>query len=190
MNKERLILVVSGPSGVGKDSVVNVMMQAHPEIEISVSATTRAPRADEEDGVNYHFLARETFLDYIRRDAFIEYTVYNNEYYGTLKSEVEERMARGTTCVLVIEVEGAAHMKELYPECTTVFILPPSLEVLAARLRGRGQESEEQVEKRIEVACCVEMPLADTYDYKIVNHDMQVCAEELYGILQQRQENN
>lgn len=186
-SEQRLLLVVSGPSGVGKDSIVNAMVQQHPGIEVSVSATTRAPREGERDGEHYHFLPRAQFLEYVRQDAFFEHTVYNGEHYGTLKREVDERIGAGTTCVLVIEVEGAANMKKLYPECTTVFIMPPSLEVLAQRLRGRGQESEEEVQRRIDVAKRVELPLADTYDYIIVNNDLQQSAEELYAILQRRQ---
>lgn len=186
-SEQRLLLVVSGPSGVGKDSIVNAMVQKHPDIQVSVSATTRAPRAGERDGEHYHFLSRAQFLDYVRQDAFFEHTIYNGEYYGTLKREVDERIGAGITCVLVIEVEGAANMKKMYPECTTVFIMPPSLQVLAQRLRGRGQESEEEIRRRIDVAKRVEIPLADTYDYIIVNHDMYHSAEELYDILRQRQ---
>ncbi|MFV0413634.1 MAG: guanylate kinase [Oscillospiraceae bacterium] len=187
MNKQRLLLVVSGPSGVGKDSVVQDMVAKHPGIEVSVSATTRSLRAGEQDGVNYHYISRDQFQEYIRQNAFCEYATYAGEYYGTLKSEVDDRISKGTICVLVIEVQGAANIKKLYPGCTTVFILPPSLEVLEQRIRWRGRESEEEVKRRIAVAKEVEIPFASTYDYRIVNHNLESCAEELYQIIKAQQ---
>ena len=136
MNKQRYLLVVSGPSGAGKDTVVSRMMQKHPEIEISVSATTRAPRAGETDGENYYFLTNEQFEAKIDRGEMLEYVNYCGKYYGTPKSEVDARLDRGTTVVLVIEVVGAANIKKLYPESTLIFIMPPSMDELRARLRG------------------------------------------------------
>ena len=134
MNKQRYLLVVSGPSGAGKDTVVSRMMQKHPEIEISVSATTRAPRAGETDGENYYFLTNEQFEAKIDRGEMLEYVNYCGKYYGTPKSEVDARLDRGTTVVLVIEVVGAANIKKLYPESTLIFIMPPSMDELRARL--------------------------------------------------------
>ena len=128
MNKQRYLLVVSGPSGAGKDTVVSRMMQKHPEIEISVSATTRAPRAGETDGENYYFLTNEQFEEKIDRGEMLEYVNYCGKYYGTPKSEVDARLDRGTTVVLVIEVVGAANIKKLYPESTLIFIMPPSMD--------------------------------------------------------------
>ena len=152
MNKQRYLLVVSGPSGAGKDTVVSRMMQKHPEIEISVSATTRAPRAGETDGENYYFLTNEQFEAKIDRGEMLEYVNYCGKYYGTPKSEVDARLDRGTTVVLVIEVVGAANIKKLYPESTLIFIMPPSMDELRARLRGRGTESEEAIAGRLKRA--------------------------------------
>ena len=167
MNKQRYLLVVSGPSGAGKDTVVSRMMQKHPEIEISVSATTRAPRAGETDGENYYFLT--------------------NEQFEAPKSEVDARLDRGTTVVLVIEVVGAANIKKLYPESTLIFIMPPSMDELRARLRGRGTESEEAIAGRLKRAE-EELPYAREYDFSVENRDVDACADEIYRILKQRQQ--
>ena len=136
MNEQRRLLVVSGPSGAGKDTVVKYLMEAHPEIEISVSATTRAMRPGEAEGVNYYYMTNAQFEEKLARGEILEHVNYCGKYYGTPKSEVDRRIAAGTTVVLVIEVVGAANIKRMYPESTLVFILPPSMEELAARLRG------------------------------------------------------
>ena len=173
MNKQRYLLVVSGPSGAGKDTVVSRMMQKHPEIEISVSATTRAPRAGETDGENYYFLTNEQFEEKIDRGEMLEYVNYCGKYYGTPKSEVDARLDRGTTVVLVIEV--------------VIFIMPPSMDELRARLRGRGTESEEAIAGRLKRAE-EELPYAREYDFSVENRDVDACADEIYRILKQRQQ--
>lgn len=189
MNDQRRLLVVSGPSGVGKDSVVRTMVAKHPGIEISVSCTTRPRKEGEREGVDYHYISREEFEEGIKADAFWEYADYNGNYYGTLKSEVDRRIYNGITCVLVIEVKGAAKIKQTYPDCTSVFILPPSREVLECRIRQRGRETDEyELSCRIRLAEEEEMPLAHTYDYRITNNDLESCAEELYDILKTRQQ--
>ena len=127
MNEQRRLLVVSGPSGAGKDTVVKYLMEAHPEIEISVSATTRAMRPGEEEGVNYYYMTNAQFEEKLARGEILEHVNYCGKYYGTPKSEVDRRIAAGTTVVLVIEVVGAANIKRMYPESTLVFILPPSI---------------------------------------------------------------
>ena len=185
-NKQRYLLVVSGPSGAGKDTVVSRMMQKHPEIEISVSATTRAPRAGETDGENYYFLTNEQFEEKIDRGEMLEYVNYCGKYYGTPKSEVDARLDRGTTVVLVIEVVGAANIKKLYPESTLIFIMPPSMDELRARLRGRGTESEEAIAGRLKRAE-EELPYAREYDFSVENRDVDACADEI-RILKQRQQ--
>lgn len=186
MNKQRYLLVVSGPSGAGKDTVVKRLMEKHPEIEISVSATTRAPRPGEVEGADYYFLAKEGFEQKIARGEMLEYVNYCGNYYGTPKAEVDRRLDQGTTVVLVIEVVGAGHMKRLYPESTLVFIMPPSIEELGRRLRGRGTEEEQVVLKRLARAA-EELELAHEYDFSVVNDDVDRCADELYDILRRRQ---
>ena len=187
MNKQRYLMVVSGPSGCGKSTVVKELCNNYPDVEVAISATTRPGRAGEEDGVAYHFWTEERFLAQLAEGAFFEHTFYLGNYYGTLRSEVEARLSQGIGCVLEIEVEGARHAKQQYPECTTIFIEPPSREELERRLRGRGTESEEAVQGRLRRAE-EEMELADSYDYRVVNHDPESCAEELYRILKERQQ--
>ena len=186
MNEQRRLLVVSGPSGAGKDTVVKYLMEAHPEIEISVSATTRAMRPGEEEGVNYYYMTNAQFEEKLARGEILEHVNYCGKYYGTPKSEVDRRIAAGTTVVLVIEVVGAANIKRMYPESTLVFILPPSMEELARRLRGRGTEDEAAVQKRLARAE-EELREKDAYDFAIVNDDARRCAVELYEILRARQ---
>lgn len=187
MNKQRNLLVVSGPSGAGKDTVVSRMMQKHPEIQISVSATTRAPRAGEVDGKSYYFLTNDQFEEKIAHGEMLEYVNYCGEYYGTPKSEVDNRLENDIPVVLVIEVLGAANIKKLYPESTLVFILPPSMEELRARLLGRGTESEESVERRLKRAE-EELPHAREYDFSVENRNVDTCADAIYEILKKRRQ--
>ncbi len=186
MNKERYLLVLSGPSGSGKDTVVQRLMQLHENIELSVSATTRAMREGEREGVNYYYMSVPAFEKLIEEGRVLEYTKYCENYYGTPRDQVEARMEKGTTVVLVIEVEGGENIKKLYPDSTTVFVTPPSFEELERRLRSRGTDTEEAIQKRLNRAK-EEIELAKDYDFHIVNDDLDACAEELYRILQARQ---
>lgn len=182
MKNENGLFVVSGPAGVGKDTVVAAMRAAHPEIEKTISATTRAPRAGERDGVSYHFRTVEQFQDLLARDGILEYNFYCGNYYGTLRSEVDARLAAGKIVVLVIDVHGAANIKRLYPDSTTVFLCPPSAEELEKRLRGRGTETPESLAKRL-AESKAELALAPTYDARLTNVDAAQCAEELYALI-------
>lgn len=186
MNQERYLVVVSGPSGAGKDTVVRYMRGQHPEIEFSVSATTRAMRPGEQDGVDYHYMSAAEFERRIAAGEILEYTQYCGNYYGTPKSEVDRRIAAGHTVVLVIEVEGAANIKRVYPNATTVFIRPPSIEELERRLRARGTETEESIQRRLARAA-EELKLAGGYDAQVLNDTVERCAEELYGVICARQ---
>lgn len=186
MNRERNLLVVSGPSGAGKDTVVSRLIEAHKgEIELSVSATTRQPRPDEAHGQMYYYLTREEFMRRVEDGEFAEYAEYAGNLYGTLKSEIDKRIDNGIVCVLVIEVNGAANIKSKYPECTTVFVEPPGAEEHERRLRSRGTESEEDIARRLEIAA-EEMKMAESYDYRVVNDIARVCADGVYAILQKR----
>ena len=186
MNKERYLLVVSGPSGSGKDTVIRRLMEKHENIELSVSATTRAMRPGEQEGVDYYYMSVPAFEKLIEEKRVLEYTRYCGNYYGTPKDQVEQRLEKGITVVLVIEVEGGGNIKKLYPDCTTVFITPPSFDELEHRLRSRATDSEEAIQKRLARAK-EEITCADMYDYRLINDDLDTCVEELYQILLQQQ---
>ncbi len=186
MNKERYLVVVSGASGSGKDTVIRRLMELHENIEVSVSATTRAMREGEQEGVDYYYMSVPAFRQLIEQDRMLEYACYCENYYGTPRSEVEGRMEKGTTVVLVIEVQGGANIKRLYPECTTVFIMPPSIEELERRLRSRGTDSEQAIQKRLARAH-EEFACVDQYDYKLINDNLDECVEQLYQIICRRQ---
>lgn len=187
MDKDRYLVVVSGPSGSGKDTVVNRLRQMHPEIELSVSATSRAMRPGEAEGVNYYYMTREQFEARLAAGEILEHTCYCGNYYGTPKAEVDRRIGQGKTVVLVIEVEGAGNIRRMYPEATTVFITPPSLEELEHRLRGRGTESEEAIQGRLARAR-EEMAQAGDYTASLVNREVDDCARQLYDLIRARQE--
>ena len=175
--------MVSGAAGTGKDSVVKALREAHPEIEKTVSATTRAPRPGEQEGVDYYYRTREQFQQLIENDQVVEHNFYNGNYYGTLRSEIEGRMALGIPVILVIEVEGAGNIKKMYPGATTIFVLPPDMEELERRLRNRGTENEETIQRRLKRA---ETEIANSvnYDEHVVNVEVDSCAESIYSIIQ------
>ena len=146
------VFVITGPSGVGKGTLIRTLLQRVPELELSVSATTRRPRLGETHGVDYHFLDDEDFERRVRDDEFVEHAAYSGRRYGTLRSDLEQRLARGVPVVLEIEVQGARQVAETMPEAERVFIAPPSDEALRLRLEGRGTDSPEDVARRLETA--------------------------------------
>ncbi|MBQ7048440.1 MAG: guanylate kinase [Clostridia bacterium] len=164
-----VLLIVSGPSGCGKGTVLQHVLK-NEEYSYSVSATTRAPREGEIDGKHYHFMTKAQFEHCIANDKILEYTVYCDNMYGTPREFVEEQLLRGVNVVLEIETEGAFNVKRLMPDALSVFISPPDMETLETRLRGRGTEDNETVEKRLAKAR-EEMLLADRYDVVIVNKE-------------------
>ncbi|MBE6702380.1 MAG: guanylate kinase [Ruminococcaceae bacterium] len=177
--KKGLMIVVSGPAGSGKGTVLSHLMKDG-NYRYSVSATTRAPRPGEVNGVHYHYLTREAFIERISKDEMLEYTEYCGNYYGTPKKEAEEVLASGCNLILEIEVEGAANVKRKYPEAVTIMLLPPSGAVLEARLRGRGTETEAVIQERMAQARN-EIAQIRHYDYVVYNYDNK--AEEAADII-------
>ena len=175
------IIVISGASGVGKSTILKEVMKARQDLVFSVSATTRAPRPDEVNGVNYHFITRENFLDMVHNGEFLEYDEHHNNLYGTLYSAVKDATQKGHV-VLDIEPNGAMNVRNKYPDAILIFIMPPSWEALEARLRGRGDTAEEQVQIRLERARW-EIDQAPKYDYQVVNDMVDTCVEEVLKII-------
>ncbi len=182
MNKG-LMIVVSGPAGSGKGTV-NAHLIATGDYRFSVSATTRAPRPGEIDGVNYHYITKEEFLARIDSGDMLEYTEYCGNYYGTPRKEAEETLALGKNLLLEIEVEGARNIKAKYPEAVLVLLLPPSHSVQEQRLRSRGTETEDKILLRLARAK-EEIAFADCYDYVVYNHDGRdkEAAQEILSIV-------
>ena len=175
------IIVISGASGVGKSTILKEVMKTRQDLVFSVSATTRPMRPGEADGVNYHFISRESFLDMVRKGEFLEYDEHHDNLYGTLYSAVKDATEKGHV-VLDIEPNGAMNVRRKYPDAILIFIMPPSWEALEARLRGRGDTPEEQVQTRLTRARW-EIDQADKYDYKVVNDEVETCVAEVLKII-------
>ena len=182
MTKGRLI-VVSGPSGVGKDTVVSEYLKLHPEDKLSVSMTSRPKRDYEVDGVHYYFRTKEGFVEEINKGNLLEYATYNGNYYGTPKSEVIKRLEDGINVILVIEVQGARNIKNMLgKDALLIFVLPPSLEALKERLLNRGTDSIDVINERLEIAK-KEIEENTFYDYKIINDDLDTAVKSLENII-------
>lgn len=187
MKQKGLLIVISGPAGSGKGTV-NSLLLASDSYAYSVSATTRAPRPGEVDGVNYHFISKEEFERRIQNGEMLEYTSYCGNYYGTPLREAIEVMEAGKNLILEIEVEGAQNVKRLYPEAVLIMLLPPSYRVQEARLRGRGTETEAKICERLE-RTKAELPLISCYDYVVYNYDNGAadCADDIRAIVRAEQ---
>jgi guanylate kinase len=177
------VFVISGPSGAGKGTLTAELLKRVPSLERSISATTRRPRAGEVNGIDYYFMPEEEFKEHVENDDFLEWAVVHGNYYGTLKSAVKKELARGKDAVLVIDVQGAANVKEKMPEAVLIFIEPPSMAELIKRLKLRNTETEAELARRLKNAE-TEMLLARTYDYVIINDDINRAANELIEIVQ------
>ena len=175
------IIVISGASGVGKSTILAEVMKARQDLVFSVSATTRPARPDEVNGVNYHFITRESFLEMIRKGEFLEYDEHHDNLYGTLYSAVKDATEKGNV-VLDIEPNGAMNVRRVHPDAVLIFIMPPSWEELEARLRGRGDTPEEQIQTRLTRARW-ELDQASRYDYQVVNDVVEDCVEKVLKII-------
>ena len=169
------VIIFSAPSGAGKSTVVNHLLGLHPEFEFSISATSRAPRGTEKDGVEYYFLSARRFRQLIKKDAFVEYEeVYQDRFYGTLKSEVERIWAKGHVIIFDVDVKGGVSLKEYFgDQALSVLIVPPSFEVLESRLRGRGTDSEEAIRERLAKAAWELEFATGKFDVELVNDKLE-----------------
>lgn len=188
-NKRGTLVLYTGSSGVGKGTLMERLLDADKSIRLSVSNTTRKPRKGEIDGVHYNFVTEEEFEDLINKDGYLEYARYCENYYGTPKKQVDDLLDNGYNVFLEIEVQGGLQIMEKYPDILSIFILPPSMESLERRLRRRGTEDEETIQKRLEAAK-EEMQYKDKYKYNVVNSDLDVAVNEILDILHKEIENN
>lgn len=182
MDKKGVLIVISGFSGVGKGTVVKRLIEKYP-YSLSVSATTRAPRAGEVDGKDYHFKTVEEFRNLIDYNGFIEWAQYVENYYGTPRKFVEDELDKGNSVILEIEVQGAMHIKEQYPDAVLIFITAPDAKTLQTRLEGRGTEDAKVIAKRLKRAFeeTDDMP---QYDYLVVNDDLDTCVEDIHSVIE------
>lgn len=183
LQKQGRIIVVSGPSGVGKTTLVETMLEHSSSIVRSVSATTRLPRSGETDGVDYHFLPKSEFERLIEQNGLVEWTKYGENYYGTLKSTLESTIKAGKDIILTIDVDGAIQLKKLGLSCLLIFILPPSVQILRQRLEERKTETESELNQRLERAKA-EFDLVAYYDYCVVNDQIPLAIQQLIKIIE------
>lgn len=182
MNKG-LLVVVSAPSGCGKDTIVNeIVKEMGDDASISVSMTTRDMRVGEAEGVNYYYVSKEQFEENIRNGEMLEYTTYGSNYYGTPVGPVKDKLKNGKVVFLIIEVEGGENVKKIFPYCVKIFVIPPSMEVLEKRLRGRGTDKDEVIRERLEIAR-TELQRATEYDYIVENDVLQEAVEDVKTII-------
>jgi guanylate kinase len=179
------VFVITGPSGVGKGTLIEPLLERVPQLELSVSATTREPRPGEEDGRDYHFLTPEEFDRRVEAGDFLEHATYSGNRYGTLRGEVERRLSEGRSVVLEIEVQGARQVRVAMPEAVLIFIAPPDPAALRQRLEGRGTDSEEAIERRLRTAE-IELEAQAEFPHVIVNDDVQKAAAELEGLVREQ----
>jgi len=172
--KQSKLIVISGPSGSGKTTIVNKLCKSDTQLQRSISVTTRKPRHGEKNGVQYYFLSEEEFKKKIENGEFAEWAQYNSNYYGTLKTTIEESLKNSKELVLAIDVQGAEQLQRLYPEGLFIFVIPPSQSILKSRLKKRSTESKEEISRRLSIAQ-KEICYAKNYNYIVVNHENKIA---------------
>ncbi|MDR3179121.1 MAG: guanylate kinase [Oscillospiraceae bacterium] len=178
-----MVLVISAPSGTGKDATIEKVLKKSDNIVMSISATTRSPRALEKNGKSYYFLSVFEFKERIKNKEMLEYTKYCGDYYGTLYEPLIENINKGLDVILKIEVDGARQIRNIFKDSVHIFVLPPSLKELSKRLADRGTETQEAINERLGTAI-KEMKFAKNYDYAVINKNLDACADEIYKIIQ------
>ena len=176
------VFILSGPSGSGKDTILKEILERRPDLFFSISSITREKRKGETDGEKYHFISREEFEEGLENNAFLEYNKYLDNYYGTPKAPVETHIAAGTDVLIEVDVNGARSIREKIPDAVSIFVMPPSFEVLKQRLSGRGTETEAQIEKRLNAAL-EEIRRAEEYDYIVVNDALPTAVSDTLSVL-------
>ncbi|MGB9094759.1 MAG: guanylate kinase [Gallionella sp.] len=176
------LFIISAPSGAGKTSLVQSLLKHDPHIELSVSYTTRDPRSGEQNGKDYHFVSRETFLEMAKRGEFLESAEVYGNLYGTSQNWIRQEIARGRDLLLEIDWQGAAQVRRLFPDCVSIFILPPSLAALEQRLKGRGKDSDAVIAKRMAAASADVSHVAE-FNYVIINNDLNDALQELAAVV-------
>lgn len=187
MNNPGFVLVVSAPSGCGKDTIISeVLKKLGGQAVLSVSMTTRAMRDGEKEGVNYFYVSEEDFFKHIEDGDMLEYTNYGSNYYGTPIKPVREQLENGKIVILIIEVEGGGNVKKAFPEAKKIFIIPPSMDVLESRLRSRGTDTDDEIQKRMQIAKS-ELERAVEYDYIVENDDLNEAVDDVIAIIKAEQ---
>ena len=181
-NKEGMLLLFSGPSGVGKDTVLDIVLNKDKNLQKSVSLTTREIRENEVDGKDYHFISTEEFENMISQGQVLEFAKYGSNLYGTPKAPVDKWLSEGKTVILKIEVQGASKIKELYPDSVAIFVLPPSMKELENRFRSRGTENEDDIKKRLDIAR-EEVKRSKDYDFIVINDDLESASDNVLSIV-------
>ena len=182
--KHGIVIVITGPSAVGKGTLIREVKKRIPELECSVSATTRPPRPGEQDGVEYYFLSAEEFEKRVAAGEFVEHATYAGNWYGTLRAELDRRVKEGTPVILEIEVQGARQIRQAMPEAVQIFIMAPSPEALRERIAGRGADSPEQISQRLAIAE-EELKAHHEFTHEVVNDQLAVAIDELEAIIRQ-----
>ncbi len=183
MKNLKKLIIITGPSGVGKGTVVKKVLDRNKDIWLSISATTRNPRLGEKDGTNYYFISNERFKDMIDKKEFLEWAKFAGNYYGTPLSTVNEKIEKGFIVLLEIEVEGAKQIKKKFPEALSIFLLPPSKAELEKRIRNRGTEKEEAIDRRLSRAN-YEIASSDEFDFLLTNHDVDETVKGIFKIIE------